>query len=232
MNDRTRRPTMAPEDDPSIPVLTERLTLPVPAAGSKPAAQAAAAEAVVDSMVFPKAAPANKPVPTAAAGVTSRPALHPFELPPAPGAITAPAARATGAAPSAPAVASPASPAMPLPAAASAPAQIAPVTPAPLIAPTAPRAPAASGATLASAVMPDANAIRSAVLDDLAARLPREIESLMRKQLAGSIEAAVQAASTDLAARIRNAAAQSLQNLVEQAVKAEIARLRLPPPPK
>jgi hypothetical protein len=79
------------------------------------------------------------------------------------------------------------------------------------------------------AALPDADAIRNAILDDLAVRLPREIEGLMRRQLAGSIEAAVQAASTDMAARIRNAAAQSLQNLVEQSVKAEIARLRTPP---
>jgi hypothetical protein len=137
MNDRTRRPTLTPEDDPSIPVLTERLTLPV--STSRQAAPAAAVDTVVDGMVFPNASPA---------------------------------------------------------------------------------------------ALPDADAIRNAVLDDLTTRLPREIESLMRRQLAGSIEAAVQAASTDLAARVRNAAAQSLQTLVEQAVKAEIARLRLPPPPK
>jgi hypothetical protein len=212
MNDRTRRPTMAPEDDPSIPVLTERLTLPVPAAGGKAATPSSAADAVVDSMVFPKAAPARPLEPAAPGAAASRTVLPSFELPPTPAA--APAARPVAAV-NVPVAARPAAATPPPTAAASA----------ALIAPAAPIAPPVSPAPL-----PDAAAIRGAVLDDLAARLPREIESLMRKQLAGSIEAAVQAASTDLAARIRNAAAQSLQNLVEQAVKAEIARLRQSPP--
>lgn len=212
MNERNRRPTLTPEDDPSIPVLTERLTLPV--AGAKPAAVSAAADAVVDSMVFPKAAPLRKPDPAAGADLSPpRPALPAFELPPTPAAASA-------------AVAKPAPQPSPAPVSASVTAS----SPAPAIAPAAPAAAAAPAS--APLARPDADAIRNAVIDDLAARLPREIESLMRKQLAGSIEAAVQAASTDLAARIRNAAAQSLQNLVEQAVKAEIARLRLPPPPK
>ena len=208
MNERNRRPTLTPEDDPSIPVLTERLTLPV--AGAKPAAVSAAADAVVDSMVFPKAAPLRKPDPAAGADLSSpRPALPAFELPPTPAAASAAVAKPAAA----PAIATPfAQPA-------------AQPSPAPVSA-------SATASSPAPVARPDTDAIRNAVLDDLAARLPREIESLMRKQLAGSIEAAVQAASTDLAARIRNAAAQSLQNLVEQAVKAEIARLRLPPPPK
>jgi hypothetical protein len=197
MNDRTgKRPTLSPEDDPSIPVLTERLTLPVP--GARPAspppapmptaktpltaAPPSTADAVVDSMVFPRATPARKP----------DAALPAFDLPPMPAA--APAAW----------------PVQPTGMAASAPASV-------VATPMAPPA------------LPDADAIRNAILDDLAVRLPREIEGLMRRQLAGSIEAAVQAASTDMAARIRNAAAQSLQNLVEQSVKAEIARLRTPP---
>jgi len=197
MNDRTgKRPTLSPEDDPSIPVLTERLTLPVPGArpaspppapiptakAPLPSAPPSPADAVVDSMVFPQAAPMRKP----------DAALPAFELPPMPAA--APAAR----------------PAPPAGLAASAPTSVAAMPPVPV-------------------ALPDADAIRNAILDDLAVRLPREIEGLMRRQLAGSIEAAVQAASTDLAARIRNAAAQSLQNLVEQSVKAEIARLRTPP---
>lgn len=221
MNERNRRPTLTPEDDPSIPVLTERLTLPVAAAGAKPAGASAAADAVVDSMVFPKAAPLRKPDPAAGADLSPpRPALPAFELPPTPVAASA-------------AVAKPATPfAQPAPQPSPAPvsASVTASSPAPAIAPAAPAAAAAPAS--APLARPDADAIRNAVIDDLAARLPREIESLMRKQLAGSIEAAVQAASTDLAARIRNAAAQSLQNLVEQAVKAEIARLRLPPPPK
>ena len=216
MNDRTRRPTMTPEDDPSIPVLTERLTLPVPAAGGKPATPSSAADAVVDSMVFPNAAPARPAEPAALGAATSRTALPTFELPRPPAAV---AATRPVAAASAPIAARPAAMPSALPPVAGAATPTAPVAPAAPIAPLAAPAP-----------LPDAAAIRNAVLDDLAARLPREIESLMRKQLAGSIEAAVQAASTDLAARIRNAAAQSLQNLVEQAVKAEIARLRQPPP--
>jgi hypothetical protein len=212
MNDRSgRRPTLAPDDDPSIPVLTERLALPVagarppspsasPLSSPSPAAKAPvappppvprSADGVVDSMVFPPAAPARKP----------EAALPVFDLPPIPAPAPAPKAVAQATAAQT-GVAAPTSFA----------------TAAPSAAPAAPAAP------------PDADAIRNAILDDLAARLPREVESLMRRQLAGSIEAAVQAATTDLAARIRNAAAQSLQNLVEQSVKAEIARLR--PPPK
>lgn len=200
MNDRTKRPSLTPEDDPSIPVLTERLTLPVPI--SRQATPAAATDAVVDSMVFPRAASVRMPEPAVLG-----PGLPAFDLPPKPSAASAPAAKPAQPAVAVDLAAKPATPANPI--AAAVPAHM----PAPV-------------------VLPDADAIRNAVLDDLATRLPREIESLMRKQLAGSIEAAVQAASTDLAARIRNAAAQSLQNLVEQAVKAEIARLRLPPPPK
>jgi hypothetical protein len=219
MSDRIRRPTIAPEDDPSIPVLTERLTLPVP--GGNPAGPAAT-DAVVESMVFPNAAPALTPHPVATGLSVPNPTLPSFELPPAPAAITAPLASPVAKA-GAQAVAQPVALTVP------------PWSTAAWLAPTA-TAPSPSGSFVVPISAPapiaalDAATIRNAVLDELATRLPREIESLMRKQLAGSIEAAVQAASTDLAAHVRNAAAQSLQSLVEQAVKAEIARLRLPPP--
>lgn len=216
MNERSRRPTLAPEDDPSIPVLTERMTLPVPA-GARPVAPAAGTDAVIDGMVFPKEIPSRRPEPAAASEAAPRPAPHAFDLRPSPAGVAATAAKPVAAASIAPAAARAAAPASPLPTAAT------PATP------TAPSAAIGMRVPAPPVAGPDTLAIRDAVLDDLSARLPREIEGLMRKQLAGSIEAAVQAASTDLAARIRNAAAQSLQTLVEQAVKAEIARLRLPP---
>jgi hypothetical protein len=59
----------------------------------------------------------------------------------------------------------------------------------------------------------------------LSERLPQEVESILRRQLAPAVDAAIDAAAAQLAADIRRAAAHSLRELVDQAVKSELARL-------
>jgi hypothetical protein len=89
----------------------------------------------------------------------------------------------------------------------------------------------AAGAAFAvapGAALPDEGQLREAILVALAQQLPQEVESILRRQLAPAIDAAVDAAAAQLAAEIRRAVAHSLRELVDHAVKAELAKLREP----
>jgi hypothetical protein len=64
--------------------------------------------------------------------------------------------------------------------------------------------------------------LREAVLVELSQHLPRDVETIVRQHMAGAIDAAVQRLAQDT----RTALANALHDLVAQAVRAEIERLR------
>jgi hypothetical protein len=69
------------------------------------------------------------------------------------------------------------------------------------------------------------NEVRNAVLRGLSERLPAEIEAMVREQLAPAVDRFVE----DLAAQARGAIVANLRQVIDQAVRAELARLRPPP---
>jgi hypothetical protein len=161
-------------DDASIPVLTERLTLPpleldttLPPEVPEPAAPRAAGPLALD---------------TALPGLPSPP-------PPAP----------------APVRAAPAPP-PPLP------------TSAPVFTPEAAAVSAAAGAHWTRIELE----LRSSILQAIADALPQQIDSIVRHRMNDAIERLF----TQLVAETRLAVASSLRDIVDQAVRAELARLR------
>lgn len=76
--------------------------------------------------------------------------------------------------------------------------------------------------------LPDAAELRASILAALSQQLPQEVESILRRQLAPAIDAAVDAAAAQLIPEIRRAVAQSLHDIVDHAVQAELAKLREP----
>ncbi len=68
--------------------------------------------------------------------------------------------------------------------------------------------------------------LRESILRDLMARLPAAGEPLADAHLTATLESIVASATTQFAAQLRKALSQSLHDLVERAVKDELARLR------
>lgn len=72
--------------------------------------------------------------------------------------------------------------------------------------------------------------LRESILRELAARLPLDVEAIVRRHMASALEEAIEAATTALVARVaaeaRLALATSLREIVDGAVKAELERLR------
>jgi hypothetical protein len=110
------------------------------------------------------------------------------------------------------------------------------VVPAVSVAPESP-APLASGAFAVPPAPPSGThwttlelELRESILRELAQRLPDDVETILRRQLAPAIDAAVGAAvgaaTARLATEIRRAAGASLRDLVDHAVQSELARLR------
>jgi hypothetical protein len=66
--------------------------------------------------------------------------------------------------------------------------------------------------------------LREMILLELARRLPTEVETIVRRHLEGAIEEAVRR----FAAEVRIALAASLREIVDRAVKAELDRLKVP----
>ncbi len=64
--------------------------------------------------------------------------------------------------------------------------------------------------------------LRESILAELAQRLPQDVESIVRQQMATAIDAAV----NRLAQEARLALATSLRDIVDRAVRAELERLR------
>ncbi len=227
MSERPGKPRpmpAAPLDDPSIPVLTERLLLP---------------ELELDTTL--PAAPADAPV---AAQTPAAPADAPSER-----ADTAPQVLGVQFETDTwlvetPPVTTPVPPARPEPAAAPAAGEIAPAVsiPASLMRAAAAAAvadvvPTTSGAastraTTATAAAPpppapsDTALLSASILDELLRQLPPDSESIVRRHLAPAVDAAIGAAVAQIVPEIRRAVALALRELVVQAVQAELARLR------
>lgn len=213
----------APFDDPSIPVLTERLQLP---------------ELELDTTLpaAPADAPLAAPAPAAPTDAPSEPAdtapqvlgVHHFETdtwlvetqPVAPPMPTARPAAAPAAGEIAPAVSIPVS--LMREAAAAAVSDVATTT----------SGAASTRATTATAAPPpppalsDAAQLSASILDELLRQLPPDSETIVRRHLAPAVDAAIGAAVAQIVPEIRRAVALALRELVVQAVQAELARLR------
>jgi hypothetical protein len=183
-----------PPDDTSIPVLTERLTLPP-------------LELDTTLPQEPKARPGGAPLPLD----TSLPSNFPPRAAPAPAKATAPA----------PAKAAAPAPARPAPAPVPAPAAARPApAPAPATAPPARAiAPAESSSTHWTRIELE---LRASILQAIADALPQQIDTIVRSRMSGAIERLME----ELVAETRLAVAASLRDIVDQAVRAELARLR------
>lgn len=195
--DATRGSTLPTDfDDPSIPVLTERLTLPP----------------IEIDFTLPPAL--TQPPPP---------------LAPQPG-LLAPVARQPTAEPVSPPVAAPASVSAPVPAEPPPPAvhgldtmppQALPPAPAPVMA-------ARGVEARAQAARPEPNwaeleaDLRDSILRELSMRLPQNVEHIVREKMQPGIQAAIDR----LAAETRVLIAASLRELVDKAVKAEVAAMR------
>jgi hypothetical protein len=205
-------------DDSSIPILTERLTLPpleldttLPQEPHAPTTSAPTAPLSLDTSL---------PLPPLNLGLPQPPPpLRPVPRAPAPAApAAAPATR--------PAVAPPA-PTVPARATAPAPTSAATVPPA-----RAPTVSAPSPAVLVGQVgAVDSSgthwsrielALRSTILQAIADSLPQQIDGIVRNRMNDAIERLF----TQLVAETRLAVAASLRDIVDQAVRAELARLR------
>ena len=185
-------------DDASIPLLTERLTLPP-------------LEFDTTLPQEPKARPGGAPLPLD----TSLPSNFPPKAAPAPAKAAAPA------------------PARPAPAPAPIPAPAA-ARPAPAPAPAAARpAPAPATAPPARAAAPAESSttqhwtrieleLRASILQAIADALPQQIDTIVRSRMSGAIDRLME----ELVAETRLAVAASLRDIVDQAVRAELARLR------
>ncbi len=186
-------------DDPSIPVLTERLALPpldldftLPPALTQPAPATA-----------PRPAPAPAytpaPPPASATAYAPPPTIHGLNtLPPQP--LTPAPVPATSSAPLATAALA---------------ARFAPSAELRAEAPTQQRAPEPNWAALEIE-------LRESVLRELSMRLPQNVEQVVREKM----QPGIQAALDRLAAETRLAIAASLRDLVDKAVKAELAAMK------
>jgi len=187
-----------PPDDTSIPVLTERLTLPP-------------LEFDTTLPQEPKARPGGAPLPLD----TSLPSNFPPKAAPAPAKAAAPAAARPAPAPSpvpAPAAARPAP--APAPAAAR-------PAPAPATAPPARAAAPAESSTTQHWTRIELE-LRASILQAIADALPQQIDTIVRSRMSGAIDRLME----ELVAETRLAVAASLRDIVDQAVRAELARLR------
>jgi len=183
-----------PPDDTSIPVLTERLTLPP-------------LEFDTTLPQEPKARPGGAPLPLD----TSLPSNFPPKAAPAPAKAAAPA-------PARPAPSPVPAPAAARPAAAPAAARPAP---APATAPPARATAPAESSTTQHWTRIELE-LRASILQAIADALPQQIDTIVRSRMGGAIERLME----ELVAETRLAVAASLRDIVDQAVRAELARLR------
>ena len=185
-----------PPDDTSIPVLTERLTLPP-------------LEFDTTLPQEPKARPGGAPLPLD----TSLPSNFPPKAAPAPAKAAAPA-------PARPAPSPVPAPAAARPAPAPAPAAARPA-PAPATAPPARATAPAESSTTQHWTRIELE-LRASILQAIADALPQQIDTIVRSRMSGAIEHLME----ELVAETRLAVAASLRDIVDQAVRAELARLR------
>jgi hypothetical protein len=91
-----------------------------------------------------------------------------------------------------------------------------------------PTAVPAAFAVTAPPAQPDETALRAAILDALIERLPQDVDAMVRRQLAPAVDAATDAAVAQLIPEIRRAVTHALRDLIDHAVRAELAKLREP----
>jgi hypothetical protein len=204
-------------DDASIPLLTERLTLPpleldttLPVEPQGPSTSAPTMPLALDTSL-----PLGLPQPPP----PLRPATVPARAAPAPAAAATVPARAAPA-PAAAATIPARPPPIPAPAAATVPPKAAPV-PAP-----APATVSAARATVADTASTHWTRIelelRSSILQAIADALPQHVDNIVRTRMNDAVERLF----TQLVAETRLAVAASLREIVDQAVRAELMRLR------
>jgi len=221
-------------DDSSIPILTERLTLPpleldttLPLEPQAPTTSAPTVPLALDtslplsplSLGLPQPPPPNLPPAAARTTSTAAPATSPARTTSTAAPATSPGRTASTAAPATlPARTTPPSPPATVPAARAA-------GPAPAPPPTAPTPAAAA----AAAMEPGGShwsrielAMRSSILQAIADALPQHVDVIVRNRMNDAIERL----HTQLVAETRLAVAASLRDIVDQAVRAELARLR------
>lgn len=212
---QSRPPAGAAEpgtDDPTIPVLTERLGLPPLEFDTTLPLIETTAQMLEPMLGGLTALPSPPQAPTAAALTMRDAALFDLSLPEHP----APGPRREAFAPAAlPATAAP----LPAPAPSAAPAPAPPPAPAsaPLLAPRAGRAGFDGGHWARIEVE-----LRSSILRSVGEHLPHNIEAIVREQLHASIEQLV----GRLAAETHGAISTIVRQSVEQAVRTELERLR------
>jgi len=191
MSPTAHKSTVSPEaapDDASIPVLTERLTLP--------------------PLEFDTSLPMELSLDTSVAREAPAPAQPPVQ-PPAAAPMLELSLDTT------------------LPKETAAPARAPAAAPAPIAAPPPrPATPAPSAAAIVDAAGSHWTRIelelRSSILQSIVDSLPQQVDAIVRSRMNEAIEQAV----TQLAADTRLALAASLREIVDQAVRTELARLR------
>jgi hypothetical protein len=216
-------PSQSPDapDDASIPLLTERLTLPpleldttLPVEPQGPSTSAPTMPLALDTSL-PLGLP-QPPPPLRPATVPARSAHAP-----APAAATVPVRSAPAPAPAAatvPARAAPVPAPAPAPAAATVAPRAAPV-PAPATAPAARSTAAEAASTHWTRIELE---LRSSILQAIADALPQHVDNIVRTRMNDAVERLF----TQLVAETRLAVAASLREIVDQAVRAELMRLR------
>jgi hypothetical protein len=214
--------------DDSIPVLTERLTLPpleldttLPQEASDETAYAAAPAPATAAKVDEPLAKAAKPDEVLAKAAPA------FVLPPMP--LTSPAPLAAVAAARAPAQAT-----APIPVPMTATRLTAALPPSPSSAGRGVATSLGSGSSLGErAVAAEIGApgahwtrieleLRASILQDIAESLPREVDAIVRSRMSEAVDRLM----SQLAAETRLALAASLRDIVEHAVRSELDRLR------
>jgi hypothetical protein len=239
-------------DDASIPLLTERLTLPpleldttLPLEPHPSPTSAPTEPLSLDTSLplgLPQAPPPLRPAPApvkpaaapASATIPPRPAPVPAAATIPPRTAPVPAAATTPPRPTpVPAAATTPPRPTPVPAAATIPPRTAPVPAAATIPPRSTAAPVPAPASIASArsTTPETSSthwtrieleLRSSILQAIADALPQQIDSIVRNRMNDAIERLF----TQLVAETRLAVAASLRDIVDQAVRAELSRLR------
>lgn len=244
MNSPPKRNPPEVPDDATIPILTERLGLPpldfdttLPLIDTTSMSLDTDLEGLTALPDPPMAAfPAPMHPVAALPPVTQLPPV----TPPAPPAAPVVRAREPAAARAAPGQATPTIPPSNVPPAPPAPApavRVAPPATAPVIAslpitPPAMPLPELTAFISATAPLPAGNdgrhwdrlegELRAAVLRQITAQLPREIDAIVQNQMLGAMDRLL----AGLADEMRRAVAIGLQDIVEHAVRAELDRLR------
>jgi len=207
----------APFDDPSIPVLTERLLLPEMELDTTLPAATADLPLAAQASAAPADAPPSTPPPDTAPQVLGvQFETDPWLVETTPVTTPVPPAGPQPQPPVAPGIA----PAVAIPA------SLMRAVAAAAVPDVAATTTGATAATQAPPGLPGAEQLSASILDELLRQLPPDSEPIVRRHLAPAVDAAIGAAVAQIVPEIRGAVGRALRELVVQAVQAELARLR------